>query len=81
MPRFFRWGGGTVSYSWSFGWLTDEDIVAPVRKLPKGVYYGMVMSPVCKSRPGAFVAFLLKMLLVRIDYNLRALAAVREAMG
>ena len=72
MPRFYRWGGGGVKYSWSFGWLTgqDDDLICVRPSIEDRIEAKMALSPVCTTRILAILAFVLKMILLRIDDNM-----------
>ena len=76
LPRFSRWGGGGVPYTWTFGWLTgrDNDLVCVKSKIDTPIAGEVALSPVCSNRLLAFIAFAMKAILVRIDQNLRDLA-------
>lgn len=72
LPHFFRWGGGGVPFSWSFGWLTgkDKDLVCVRPSLHTPTAGEINLSPVCSNRLLALIAFSLKAILVRLDQNL-----------
>ena len=74
-PRFYRWGGCGVPYTWSFGWLTgrDKDLVCVKPFVQTTIMGEVTLSPVCSYRLLAFCAFALKAMLIRIDHNLRGL--------
>ena len=77
IPEFQRWGG--PPWTWSFGWWTgkDRDLMCVVPELAEGdgLHRGcladLVLSPVCKTRIAAFIAFCLKWALVQLDENTR----------
>ena len=72
MPRFYRWGGGGVLYTWSFGWWTgkDDDLLCVKSKISSDAEAEIALSPVCSNRVLALLAFLLKAILIRIDGNI-----------
>jgi len=71
--KFYRWGGGGVKHRWSFGWLTgiDNDLVCVSPNVRTRAMEYIALSPVCFNRLLALIAFLLKVLLFRLDWNLR----------
>jgi len=71
-PRFYRWGGGGVRHTWSFGYLTgkDNDLVCITPNILDKMEAEMVLSPVCVTRPLAISAFVLKKALLRLDGNM-----------
>ncbi len=73
VPRFYRWGGG-VSYKWSFGWLAglDNDLVCILPIVITRERECYALSPVCSSRPLAFIAMTLKAILLKIVWNLKS---------
>ena len=74
-PKFYRWGGGGVPFSWSFGWETgvDDDLVCVKPNVQTKIQERVALSPVCSTRLLALLAFAMKAILVRIDRNLRGL--------
>jgi len=72
-PKFYRWGGGGVAYSWSLGWLTgkDGDLVCVRPNLRTALEGETNLSPVCSNRPVALFASVLKIILAKIDRNMR----------
>ena len=74
LPKFFAWGGGSVRTTWSFGWLTGSDAdlvcVRPCVAEENACAADWVLSPVCGTRATAFLAFVLKYLLVILDQNI-----------
>lgn len=75
-PRFYRWGGGPCPYEWSFGWLTgrDNDLICIRSRIGielKEPALSVLLSPICSGRFLALFAFVVKVLLVRIDLNLK----------
>ena len=70
-----KWGGGPCPYSYSFGWLTgrDNDLVCVKANLRTPLEGEAYLSPVCSIKLLALLAFVLKNILVRIDYKLRSL--------
>jgi len=75
-PKFYRWGGGGVKYTWSYGWLTgiDNDLICVKRGVSKSLPTAdAFLSPVCSTKLLALWAFLLKALVVRIDHNVKDL--------
>ncbi len=75
LPRFYRWGGGGVSFSWSFGWRTgkDNDLICIKPQIDTPIAGEIALSPVCSNRFLAVSAFAMKAILVRIDHNLSGL--------
>ena len=73
LPKFYRWGGGGVEYTWSFGWLTgkDSDLVCIKEDVQTEQEAELVLSPVCTSRLLALFGFICKLSLLRIDKNLK----------
>lgn len=73
LPRFYRWGGGGVPFRWSFGWFTgvDNDLVCVSPTVKTRSKENHLLSPVYPNRFLAFVAIVMKALLVKIDWNLR----------
>ena len=73
LPRFYRWGGGEVKHTWSFGWLIgrDNDLVCVMPEIETEQNGELTLSPVCSTRILALLAFISKFFLVRIDYNVR----------
>jgi len=73
-PSFFRWAGDEILKQgdrWSLGWWTGRDGDSHLI-LPNIKDIGMedlILSPVCKSRPMALTAFILKLFLVKVDEN------------
>jgi len=74
-PKFYRWGGGGIPFKWSFGWLTgrDNDLVCVKPRIYTPVAGEIALSPVCSNRVLAIIAFVMKAILVKVDYNLRGL--------
>jgi len=72
IPRFYRWGGGGVLTTWSFGWWTgkDGDLLCVKSRASSNIEAEIALSPVCSNRVLALLAFLLKAILIRIDGNL-----------
>jgi len=72
IPRFYSWGGGCIPYTWSFGWKTgkDNDLICVRQNILTKTGSEITLSPVCKNRALAIFAFLLKVLLIRIDKNI-----------
>lgn len=75
-PHFHRWDKGFLGADWSFGWLTgrNRDLIT----LKPNIYTELsepslstLLSPICSNRFLAFCAFIMKVLLVRIDQNLK----------
>ncbi len=65
MPEFIRWGG-PVRYRYSFGWWTgrDGDMMCVKRNKVACMGHDELLSPVCRNRPFAFLAFVAKRFLV-----------------
>ena len=59
LPKFLRFGGGSLPYHWAFGWETGRDnallCVKPNIKTQIGEQ--IALSPVCSNRLLAFCAF------------------------
>ena len=72
LPKFYHWGGGGLPIMWSFGWETgrDNDLICVQPKVGTALEGEMVLSPVCRNRPTAIFAFLIKNILIRIDDNI-----------
>ncbi len=77
LPRFYPWGGWDGrSGPWAFGWLTgkDNDLVCIRNHVTDEVGEPAcsitLLSPICSSRILSFCAFVMKVLLVRIDTNI-----------
>jgi len=72
IPRFYSWGGGGVSTTWSFGWWVgkDDDLLCVKSKTSTDAEAEIALSPVCSNRVLALLAFVLKAILIRIDGNL-----------
>ena len=72
MPRFYRWGGGGVPYTWSFGWWTgkDDDLLCVKSRTSNDTEAEIALSPVCSNRLLALLAFGLKAILIKIDGNI-----------
>lgn len=70
IPRFYRWNN-----NWSFGWETgeDNDLICIKPDISIKIEGDIYLSPVCSNRLLAFLAFVLKQILSRIDHNLRGL--------
>ncbi len=62
-----------MPFKWSFGWLTglDNDLVCISPFVRTRTREECFLSPVCSNRLVALVAMLLKVLLVKLDWNLR----------
>ncbi|MBA7648698.1 hypothetical protein ES703_56486 [subsurface metagenome] len=75
LPRFYYFGGGVVPLSWAFGWETgrDSDLICIRPNVQTRTAEYITLSPICSNRVLAFCAFITKVLLVRIDHNLRGL--------
>lgn len=75
LPRFYYFGGGTVSVSWAFGWETgrDNDLICVKPNVQTRTLEHITASPICSNRALAFCAFVIKATLIRIDHNLRGL--------
>lgn len=76
LPKFYRWGGGGVKHTWSFGWLTgrDDDLICVKSKISTTLPIAEAfLSPVASTKLLAIWAFILKSLVVRIDYNVKDL--------
>lgn len=75
LPRFYRWGGGILPHTWSFGWVTgkDDDLVCVKPSVEIEPEDELFLSPVCSNRFLAFWAFVMKAILARIDHNSRGL--------
>lgn len=73
MPRFFKWRGGSISDSWSFGYLTgkDQDLICIKSDTRDEVEAEILLSPVCSNRPLAILAFVLKRNLLKLDENMK----------
>jgi hypothetical protein len=71
-PKFYRWGGGGIKYTWSFGWLAgiDGDLVCIKEDVQTEAVEELVLSPVCTSRIIALCGFLCKVFLLKFDHNL-----------
>jgi len=76
IPGFYRWGGPD-KYPWSFGWETGMDgdmIVVTPKIITEDGRCELFLSPVCSNRFLAFVAFLAKWFLVKVDHNINLLS-------
>lgn len=73
-PEFMRWGGGGVSWKWSFGWWTgpDGDLLCVLPDLRDSLQSELALSSVCTNRAVAVLCFLMKRLLCKWDENMRA---------
>ncbi len=71
-PKFYRWDtrNGAV---WAFGWKTggDNDLICIKRCIKTTREAEMVLSPICSTKLLAISAFVAKVMLSRIDHNLR----------
>ena len=75
-PKFYRWGGGSVRSDWSFGWSTgkNNDLISIKPNINveiKEPTLSVLLSPICSNRFLALCAFFTKLLLVKIDQNLK----------
>jgi len=73
LPRYYKWGGGSSQTHWSFGWETgkDGDLICIKPNISSRLAGEINLSPSCSSRFLAFIAFILKAILEKIDYNMR----------
>jgi|24BtaG_2_1085350.scaffolds.fasta_scaffold33864_1 hypothetical protein len=73
IPKFYRWGGGGVPSSWSLGWETgkDNDLICASPHVATRAREEHTLSPVCSNRLLAFICTVLKIILLRLDRNLR----------
>jgi len=72
MPQFYCWDGDWyLEDGWSLGYTTgpDKDLVCIKSKIEDPVLAEYALSPICSSRLLATIAFCLKRILLRIDYN------------
>jgi len=75
LPKFYRWGGGGLPFTWSFGWVTglDNDLMCVVPNAQTRLQEHIALSPICSNRLLALCAFVIKAILVRVDHNLKGL--------
>lgn len=71
-PCFTKWGPVNGRWTWSFGWWTgpDNDLICIK---PHCINYSqshVTLSPVAKNAVCAFISFLLKRLLYKLDENM-----------
>ena len=74
-PKFYRWGCKDLPSYWSFGWETgkDNNLICVKPNILSEIAGEINLSPVCSNRFLAGSAFIMKVILVRIDHNLRGL--------
>lgn len=75
LPKFYDWGGGGVPVWWTFGWETgrDNDLICVKYKVTTPIEGEIALSPSCRNRLSALLAFVLKAILISIDGNLKEL--------
>ncbi len=73
LPHFFRWGSNSdVSFGWQTGQNNDLICLRPRISIElKEPALSVLLSPICSNRFLALFAFIVKVLLVRIDQNLK----------
>ena len=66
---------GALPDSWAFGWKTgiDNDLICIKPNIDTSQAGEFYLSPVCHNRFLALLAFALKVILLKIDCNLRGL--------
>jgi hypothetical protein len=71
----YRWSSTNVDHErWAFGWLTgkDEDLWCIIGNLNgENGNPNIVLSPICNTPFKAFVAYLLKLLLFKLDSTMQ----------
>jgi len=75
LPKFYKWGGGGVPFFWCLGWETgkDNDLICVKPYITTVIEGELTLSPICRNKPLALFAFMLKAILVRIDNNVKGL--------
>lgn len=73
LPRFYRWGGNSdISFGWRTGRNNDLICIRPRIGIElKEPTLSILLSPICSNRFLALFAFIVKVLLMRIDQNLK----------
>jgi hypothetical protein len=78
-PSFFRWAGDEIlkrGDRWSLGWWggldSDCHVILPnMQGIEITITENFLLSPICKSRAMALIAFILKFILTKTDENIK----------
>ena len=71
LPAFYAYGGGSLPRGWVCGWDNEFDLVCVQPEVATVAQGRFTLSPACRTRFMALVAFAMKALLLRIDLNAR----------